>query len=233
MNTVRVAPSAVPAVPIGARRHLAALAAAVLALGASTAASAQYLWKDAQGHPVYSDLPPPVTVPLDQIMRTPKSKVVAAPAALAPGGAGNGPGAANAAGAANAQNAGAANAQNAGAANARNAGAGTAPSLAQPGASAAGQTAALDAPDASIADRELAYRKRLAERADSERKAAEEDQHRRELAKACADARSNIRLMESGQRISRIAANGEREFLSDAERQQRLVADRKSIAERC
>lgn len=100
-------------------------------------------------------------------------------------------------------------------------------------------TAARSSPPAasdaglSIADREMAYRKRLADRAEDEKKAMEASRRKLELARACNDARGDIRSLESGQRISRINAAGEREFLSDAERSERMSAARKSVSERC
>jgi hypothetical protein len=85
----------------------------------------------------------------------------------------------------------------------------------------------------SLADRELAYRKRLAERAEQEKKAEEESRRSLEVAKACADTQADIRSLESGQRISRINAAGEREFISDAERAERLSSARKNVGQRC
>jgi hypothetical protein len=85
----------------------------------------------------------------------------------------------------------------------------------------------------TLADRELAYRKRVAEGEAQEKKALEASVRKVELAKACSDAQGDIRSMESGQRISRINAAGEREFLSDAERSERLKTARKSVSERC
>ena len=85
----------------------------------------------------------------------------------------------------------------------------------------------------SIADREMAYRKRAAEAAEEQKKASETSRRKLELAQACSDAQGDIRSLESGQRISRINAAGEREYLSDAERAGRLQAARKSVGERC
>jgi hypothetical protein len=73
----------------------------------------------------------------------------------------------------------------------------------------------------------------MAERAEQEKKAAEAAERQLKLAKACADAQGDIRSLESGQRISRINAAGEREFLSDAERGERLKNARRSVSERC
>ncbi|MBA3479925.1 MAG: hypothetical protein H0T52_16230, partial [Lautropia sp.] len=84
-----------------------------------------------------------------------------------------------------------------------------------------------------LAERDLAYRKRLAEKAEQEKKALEASQRQLELAKACTDTQSDIRSLESGQRISRTNAAGDREFLSEAERAERLKDARKNVGERC
>lgn len=98
-------------------------------------------------------------------------------------------------------------------------------------AAAATAGAAKAAP--TVAERELAYRKRQAEQAEQEKKAAEESRRKLDLARACADTQADIRSLESGQRISRINAAGEREFLAEAERAQRLKDARKNVGERC
>ncbi|MGE0311625.1 MAG: DUF4124 domain-containing protein [Lautropia sp.] len=100
-------------------------------------------------------------------------------------------------------------------------------------------SAAPSAPDAarpkvaSVADRELAFRKRMQERADAERKKAEEGIEKAKTAKACDDARSNLRQLESGIPLTRIRADGQRDVLSDDERGERMNALRKDLAGRC
>ncbi len=178
-----------------------AAAAAVLAVTASVALAGQYQWRDAQGRMVYSDLPPPASVPAARVVKAPATASQAAPAA---------------------------------ALSAESSSVAPAPSAMSPGASRAAGTSRAAAPPAqSIADRDLAFRKRQAERAEEEKKAQEAAGRKLELAKACSDAQGDIRSMESGQRISRIAANGEREFVSDRERAERLALARKSVRERC
>jgi hypothetical protein len=113
------------------------------------------------------------------------------------------------------------------------------PSDATPAPAAATDPASDSAPQAvaaapqSAAEREMAWRKRAEERAEAEKKAAEEAQRKLELAKACSDAQADLRLLESGQRIQRVNSAGEREFLSDDERRERLAATRKRVGERC
>ena len=96
------------------------------------------------------------------------------------------------------------------------------------------RTAAAGAPKApTVADQEMAFRKRLAEKAEAEQKqvaAAEED---RRQARACDDGKASLRSLESGQRISRTTESGEREFLSDTERESRIRTLRSDLASRC
>lgn len=183
------------------RRLAMAAATAVLAMAASVALAGQYQWRDAQGRMVYSDLPPPASVPAARVVKAPAAAPQAAPAA---------------------------------ALSAESSSVAPAVPARSPGASgAAGASRAAASPAQSIADRDLAFRKRQAERAEEEKKAQEAAGRKLELAKACSDAQGDIRSMESGQRISRIAANGEREFVSDRERAERLALARKSVRERC
>jgi len=48
---------------------------AVALLASGTAAQAQWAWKDANGRPVYSDQPPPVSVPAGRIFKAPRSQM--------------------------------------------------------------------------------------------------------------------------------------------------------------
>jgi hypothetical protein len=175
-----------------------AAAAAVFAMAASVAVAGQYQWRDAQGRMVYSDLPPPASVPAARVVKAPAAALSATSASPS-----SSSGAAPAAAA----------------------------SLGSPGATGTSRAATPAAQ--SIADRDLAFRKRQADLAEAEKKAQEAAGRKLELAKACSDAQGDIRSMQSGQRISRIAANGEREFVSDRERAERLEVARKSVREHC
>lgn len=173
-------------------------ASATLAFAGATAMAAQYQWRDGQGRMVYSDLPPPLSVAPERIIRAPhmpRADVPRAPDPSAPDAAATVPVA--------------------------------------PVAAAVKDAAATNEAALSVADRDMAYRKRMAENAEQENKAAQASRRKMELAKACSDAQSNIRSLESGQRISRINAAGQTEFLSDAERSERLKTARKSVGERC
>jgi type IV secretory pathway VirB10-like protein len=85
----------------------------------------------------------------------------------------------------------------------------------------------------TLAQREAGYRQRVKDHAEHERKAAEEAQHKAEQAESCAAARQNKAQLESGVRIgSASPQDGERGYISDAERAQR-TARANQILEGC
>ncbi|MFC0252857.1 DUF4124 domain-containing protein [Massilia consociata] len=100
----------------------------------------------------------------------------------------------------------------------------TAVSEAGPAATQAG-TAPAAPPDAggrkgppTLAEREAAYRERVKQRAEQDRKEGLEAQRRRDLAERCELARQAKAQAESGIRVARMNADGERVFLTDEER---------------
>lgn len=92
-------------------------------------------------------------------------------------------------------------------------------------ASATATTAAAAAAPAdaapTLAVREANFQKRQQERAKAEQKAAEEAKRKSALADHCASLREYKAGLDSDMRMAITNANGEREFLSDAERAQR------------
>jgi hypothetical protein len=85
----------------------------------------------------------------------------------------------------------------------------------------------------SAADRELEFRKRRMERADAERKATDATQQAQRRTSACEDARSSVRTLESGMRVSRVNEQGEREAISESQRASRLDAARRDVKDNC
>lgn len=155
----------------------AALLAAMLI---STAAAAQWAWKDENGRVVYSDRPPPASVRPDRIVRQPGGNVL------------------NTAGAP---------------------------------ADAKGDGKA-EAPK-TWAEREADLRKRQSERADTEKKSAEEQAQQSQRRADCERARSYAATLESGTRIVRTDAKGERVYLEDDQRAAELARARDVIARSC
>lgn len=67
-------------------------------------------------------------------------------------------------------------------------------------------------------DPELLARRRQAEAQEAARRRAEEEKLARQRLENCQRARDYLRSLDSGQRIARTNAQGEREFLDDAQR---------------
>jgi hypothetical protein len=92
------------------------------------------------------------------------------------------------------------------------------------------ETVAPDAPKPkappTLAERDAEFRKRGKEQAERAQKAAEEAQRKADMAANCEAARISKAELDSGVRIGTTDKNGERSYLSDAERAQR--ADRAS-----
>jgi hypothetical protein len=91
----------------------------------------------------------------------------------------------------------------------------------------AGETAAVTDPTAkppqptgpsTLAKQEAAFRERTKAREEQERKIQEEAQQQRQLAERCTSARSAQAQLASGTRIARYGQDGEKRYLSDAER---------------
>ncbi len=98
---------------------------------------------------------------------------------------------------------------------------------------AAAATTQSAAPPPTLADREQEYRKRLKEREEAQRKQAEETEKAARLARACEEARGEIRSLESGMRMARVNAQGEREIVGDEERAKRIELLRRDLKDGC
>jgi hypothetical protein len=182
-------------------RHLLPLI--IAALAAAPNAFAQYQWRDPNGRMVYSDMPPPASVPPSAVLRAPARQTSAG----APGGSG-------------------ATASASPAPGLRAAASGTAAAVA-PG------TVTAATPARSAAEQEMDFRKRRLEREQAERKASEAQAATQRAAAVCSDARTQVRTLESGLRMARVNERGEREVVDEASRAAQLEAARRAIREHC
>lgn len=94
-----------------------------------------------------------------------------------------------------------------------------------PPSSAAIPAPAADAatrPAPSVADRNAEFNKRRAERAEKEKKDAEQEKLAEQKKQNCQRAANYKRSLESGMRMARVNANGEQVILDDAQRAQEL-----------
>ena len=109
-----------------------------------------------------------------------------------------------------------------------------------PAPESTGATGATDTPTAqepsrppTLAEREQAFRERRAAEAEAQAKAAEEATRDAERERFCEQARNQLGALESGQRVSRFNAAGEREFLDDAARSAEVARLQQQVAEHC
>jgi Domain of unknown function (DUF4124) len=86
---------------------------------------------------------------------------------------------------------------------------------AAPGAAASAPGTAGEAPKV---DAELQARKQAAEAAEAERNKAETERNAQRRAENCRNARAHLAALNTGQRIARYNAQGEREILDDKQR---------------
>jgi hypothetical protein len=84
-----------------------------------------------------------------------------------------------------------------------------------------------------LANRELEFKKRQQDAALAAAKEAKEKADAAEAQRNCEQAKSYLRALESGARISRTNENGERVFLDDNSRQQETVAAGRAVTAWC
>jgi len=85
----------------------------------------------------------------------------------------------------------------------------------------------------SYIEREAEWKKSRQEKADAAKKQAEKDKEAEDKKHNCAAARENARVLQDSPRITTYNEKGEREFLDDSARAQRLEEAQKSISENC
>jgi DNA polymerase III gamma/tau subunit len=109
----------------------------------------------------------------------------------------------------------------------------SAPPTAAPSERATESSEAKPAGPKTWAERDMEFRKRQQERADAEKKAAEETARSAQRAQECERSRGYLRALEDGMRIQRTDAQGNREFLDDEGRNREVARMRELIAKNC
>ncbi|ATE60406.1 DUF4124 domain-containing protein [Thauera sinica] len=94
-------------------------------------------------------------------------------------------------------------------------------------------TASDTAKPKSVADRDLEFRQRRTAEAETQAKAEKEAATETERERFCQQARSQLSALQSGQRVARPNAAGEREFLDDAARAQEAARLQQQIDQHC
>jgi hypothetical protein len=198
-------------------RTLSALLAALLVATAGAAHAQAWQWKDEQGRMQFSDQPPPANIRPENIIKTP-SGTPARPAAQSRQRITyDDPTAKKPEDKANPA--------------AKPILADTKDAKAAPAAD--GKAAAKDDKPMTAAEREADFQKRKKAQAEAEEKSAKEAAQAKVKQQACTSARNNLAALESGQRIARPNAKGEREFLDDSQRAQEISRNRESVSKAC
>lgn len=89
------------------------------------------------------------------------------------------------------------------------------------------------APQKSLADRELEFRKRQKDSQDKEEKAKKEEAVAAQKQENCAAITRQLRSLESGERIALRNDQGERYFLEDTQREQEIEKARQNFQSMC
>jgi hypothetical protein len=85
----------------------------------------------------------------------------------------------------------------------------------------------------TLAERELEFRQRLAEKNEAQAKAEEEQKAASDRKRTCEQAQNQLTALKSGQRITVFNSKGEREYLDDAGRAAEIERTEKLAADAC
>jgi hypothetical protein len=99
-------------------------------------------------------------------------------------------------------------------------------------APAAAQAKPATAPTSWV-ERDRIARKQAEERAEAEKRQSDEARQTAERDRACTETRESLRTLQSGIRLYTVNARGEQQVVDDAERQRRLDAANRTLAEHC
>jgi len=95
------------------------------------------------------------------------------------------------------------------------------------------EVAPADYSSKSYSQREAELNKARLEKKEASEKSARETAQQQERKQNCAAARENLRALESGTRLVTYDENGEKRFLDDDERTQRLSSAREAVKANC
>ncbi|SFC42895.1 DUF4124 domain-containing protein [Massilia yuzhufengensis] len=111
----------------------------------------------------------------------------------------------------------------------------------QPAFSIATESGSIDIPPgpdeaerkqlSKLAQQEAAYRERVKQRAEQEKKEAEDAQRQNGISERCRDAAEVLRQNTSGIRVAKVDVNGERSYMTDEEKAAQNERVRKMLAE--
>lgn len=161
---------------------------ALAALFATASSHAQYIWLDEKGGKQFSDLPPPISVPKNRILKTPsKFNMEPAPSSKES-------------------------------------------SIVPGNTNGSVSNEKLQKP-VTTASKNEDFNKRKQEQDEKNKKADAEKLALAEKNKICERARSYQQSLQSGVRIANADKNGERNFMSDAQREQELADVKRTLSD--
>lgn len=85
----------------------------------------------------------------------------------------------------------------------------------------------------TVAEREAEMKKARSEKEEAAQQKSQQEAVTQAKKRACESARENLRVLEGGTRITTVNASGERVFLDDDERSERLEEARKAASDNC
>lgn len=85
----------------------------------------------------------------------------------------------------------------------------------------------------SYVEREAELKKSKQEKSEASEKKAQQEAQAEEKKRNCASAQQNMRVLEEGTRIVTYDANGEKTYLDDSAREQRMNDARKAVSSNC
>jgi hypothetical protein len=113
-------------------------------------------------------------------------------------------------------------------------GAGPGPATAPSTPAAPAGTASAPAKGKTLAEQDAEFKKRTLERQDAEKKSEKEKSDAKDVERNCLDARSQLRALQDGQRISRTdPKTGERTVLEDKDRAAEIATAQRSADQWC
>jgi len=169
------------------------LAVSIVTLACAMPAAAQWAWRDAAGRMVYSDQPPPKSVPAKDVLRQPG--MPASRSGMAADVQGEVP------------------------------------------AEAKASTDSARPPDRpappAVTEREIESRRRQQQLAETEKKAADEEARKAQVAENCERMRAYLRALDGGFRVARVNAAGQQEILDETARAAERERTRAQIEQHC
>lgn len=103
----------------------------------------------------------------------------------------------------------------------------------EPASAAPKKSASEVAAPKTLAEREADFRKSQKAKEELEKKEAMQKEEERAKQRYCEDARSNLLTLENSRRISTYDSKGERVYMDDATRSQRMEEARQGISKHC